>query len=106
MSGGSWDYVYWKVEEAAERLQGENCPHRRVLGDRLKLYAKALHDIEWVDSGDLGKGDEMEAIKAALGQWGDALAYKKLVVDARFLIARMEELATSIVPHNSEGDST
>lgn len=95
MSGGSWDYVYYKVEEAAERLQSEKCPHRRVLGDRLKLYAKALHDIEWVDSGDKVRGDEMEAIYRALGDGGhsvDMMALGKLKEDAEELIKEMKKL--------------
>lgn len=95
MSGGSWDYVYFKVEEVAERLQAEKCPHRRVLGDSLKLYAKALHDIEWVDSGDAVKGDEMEAIYRALEHGGhsvDVMALGKLKEDAEELIAVMKKM--------------
>lgn len=92
MSGGSWEYVYWKVEEVAERLQREECPYRRTLGDRLKRYAQALHDIEWVDSGDLGKGGELAAIKTALGEGAQALVLEKVKDDAGKLIAVMKEL--------------
>lgn len=73
MSGGSWDYFYEKVEEVASRLQGETDPVRRAFGTHLKKCAKALHDIEWVDSCDMGKGDEVKAIKAALGTDGQSL---------------------------------
>lgn len=67
MSGGSWDYVCYKFEDVAERLLTEQSPARRALGNQIALIAKALHDIEWVDSGDYGRGDDDAAIQAALG---------------------------------------
>lgn len=73
MSGGSWNYFYREVEDVAGRLLFEACPLRRALGIKLKHVAKALHDIEWVDSSDYGKGDEIKAIKAALGSDGVTL---------------------------------
>ena len=64
MSGGSMNYLYSKLEyEASFR---EYTPERRAFAKHLKLVAKALHDIEWVDSGDYGPGDEIEAIRACL----------------------------------------
>lgn len=66
MSGGSWDYVYRNLEEAAERLGCSDDPLRRALGQRMALMATAMHDIEWVDSSDYARGDELVAIKAAL----------------------------------------
>jgi|SRR5579872_6553677 len=62
MSGGSWDYLYDKVADAAIRLAGERCPHRKAFGLHLRLVAEALHGIEWVDSCDKSPGDEIEAI--------------------------------------------
>lgn len=73
MSGGSWDYVYYKFEEVADRLRSEGRIERRAFGDLVARVAKAMHDIEWVDSCDMGPGDEVAAIRAALG--GDAAAY-------------------------------
>jgi hypothetical protein len=67
MSGGSWDYAYFKVEEIAERLERSNQPLRRNLGAHLRKVALALRDIEWVDSGDLGEGKEQAAILEVLG---------------------------------------
>lgn len=62
MSGGSWEYVCYKVQDAADRLCHSKCPHRKAFGVHLKLIAEALHDIEWVDSCDKGPGDEIAAI--------------------------------------------
>jgi hypothetical protein len=66
MSGGSWDYVFSRFDGVANRLAKESDPLRRLLGRRVELISKALHDIEWVDSDDYGSGDDVAAIKAVL----------------------------------------
>jgi len=63
LSGGSWDYIYFKFEEGGFRLLNEKCPYRKALGKIVIDIAKAMHDIEWVDSCDKSSGDELEAIK-------------------------------------------
>ena len=61
--GGSMDYLYRKVMDAEF---DEDTPERKAFAAHLKLVAKALHDIEWVDSCDYGPGDENESIRACL----------------------------------------
>lgn len=68
MSGGSWDYFYYKLEEVAEKLSWQDNPLRKAMGKKLKEAAAALHDIEWVDSSDYGEGDDVKAIKKFLGK--------------------------------------
>ena len=63
LSGGSMDYLYAKVE-SAEFL--ENTPERVAFRKHLNLVAKALKDIEWVDSGDRKRGDDTDAIMACI----------------------------------------
>ena len=63
MRGGSMDYLCYKVEDATFRT---DTPERRAFASHLKSVAKALHDIEWVDSGDYDPGYETEAIRACL----------------------------------------
>lgn len=67
MSGGSLNYVYNAVEEAAFaiRCRAETTLHH-AFADHLVKVSKALHDLEWVFSADYGPGREVEAIKAAL----------------------------------------
>jgi hypothetical protein len=65
MSGGSMNYIYSKLEYEANFRQ--DTPERRAFAKHLELVIKALHDIEWVDSGDYGPGDENKAIRACLG---------------------------------------
>ena len=67
MSGGSWDYAYWRMEESGRRLIHENeSVDRAQLGRLLLLVGKAMHDIEWVDSCDYGDGEDVKAIRAVL----------------------------------------
>jgi hypothetical protein len=92
MSGGSWDYFYSSLEDIRVRLQEEKCPHRRALGNQVELLAKAMHDIEWVDSGDWSKGSELPAIKAALGSEADNKAIDVLLKDGSRLIEQLRGL--------------
>jgi hypothetical protein len=66
MSGGSWDFVYLKVDETADRLKREVCPHRKAFGEHLSLCASALHVIERVDSSDCAPEKELADIKKVL----------------------------------------
>ena len=63
MSGGSMDYLYFKVESADFRL---TTPARRAFKTHLLNVARALRAIEWHDSGD-GDDSEDEAIAKCLG---------------------------------------
>lgn len=64
MSGGSMNYLYSKLDYDA--TFHTNTPERRAFRQHLVKVAKALHDIEWVDSGDYRTGDENAAIRACL----------------------------------------
>jgi len=70
MSGGSWGYFYNDLDDVADRLRFSDEPERRPLGDLLKLAVEALHDIEWVDSGDYGAGNEVPAIESVFSSMG------------------------------------
>ena len=65
MSGGSMNYLYSRIEYDAKFLG--NTPERKAFRFHLEKVAQALHDIEWVDSGDYGPGDEEAAIRACIG---------------------------------------
>ena len=63
MSGGSYDYISFKIDDAAHQLRNkENDSRRASFAMLLELIAEALHKIEWVDSGDCASGDEYESI--------------------------------------------
>lgn len=92
MSGGSWDYIYYKFDEVAERLVSDGRAERRALGRLMLKIGKAMHDIEWVDSGDKGAGDEVAAIRDALGgTQAAALAELQEAVEmAKHIVGQLE----------------
>lgn len=92
MSGGSYDYAYARVENFAHELRATDNPLRRAFRSHLLLVAKAMHDIEWVDSCDYAPGDENEAIRAALGTNADAAQMAEIAVDLRRLVGEAEVL--------------
>lgn len=63
MSGGSYDHLYYKIEDAAMRLMKPHEPsYRRAFGELIYRCALAMKDVEWVDSGDKSPGDDEAAI--------------------------------------------
>lgn len=66
MSGGSLDYAYRYVDEVVELiLKRAEVPAHKAFAKHLVKVAKALHDLEWVWSGDCSEGD-IEAIMAVI----------------------------------------
>lgn len=63
MSGGSYDYIGFKIQDIELRDVDTN-PRRASFQKLLKLVAEAMHDIEWVDSEDCCQGDDNKAIDA------------------------------------------
>jgi hypothetical protein len=92
VSGGSWDYFYCKLQDVADRLTFDEQANRRSLGRLLQKCAKALHDIEWVDSMDYGKGDDREAIESALGgpKAAAALELQELIAEGQRIAGEID----------------
>lgn len=65
MSGGALDYVYWKIDETADKIP-EDTPHRRAFRAHLKTIAATLRAIEWNMSGD-GDNEEEDLIIKCTG---------------------------------------
>jgi len=100
MSGGSYNYLYEHIESAAETvIQYSNTPERKAFAAHLRLVAKAMHEIEWVDSCDHAPGREIEAIRACLDNAGGAQAailceaLKRAAVAARELLEAIDPLS-------------
>lgn len=63
MSGGSYDYLCYKMQEAARTLiRKDQVAYRKAFGNLMMRCANAMHDIEWVDSSDMGQGDDEKSI--------------------------------------------
>jgi hypothetical protein len=85
MSGGSMNYLYSQVEGVHFET---NTSIRRAFMKHLELVAKALHDIEWVDSGDCSFGDEDEAILAVISR---DVAVDQSVIDVKNAIKDLND---------------
>lgn len=53
MSGGSYNYFCFKLEEFADDIAHQDSnPRRKAFAAVMKKAAKVAHEIEWADSGD------------------------------------------------------
>lgn len=72
MSGGSYDYFYFRFEnDFIPQFENNlnNDPVRKAFAKHLKLVAKALYEIEWADSGDTCPGEcDEEAMMACINK--------------------------------------
>lgn len=69
MSGGSLDYVCYKLDDAIEVIERRATTVLQIaFAAHLKDVSKALHDLEWVFSGDYGDGDDVEALRKVVNK--------------------------------------
>ncbi len=84
MSGGSWNYICYEIEEIASNIyHGQNLPDNLsdLLYQKIKELSVAMHDIEWVDSGDYCSGEEEKAIKSFLGSGCEQYCEKAKILE-------------------------
>lgn len=63
MSGGSYDYICFRIEELELNIRKqEKDPRRASFAKLVGLVGKAMYAVEWVDSCDWAPGDEHKAI--------------------------------------------
>lgn len=69
MSGGSLDYCYCRVQDAANTIlsRAESLTHRAFAAHLLKV-SEALRAMEWMLSCDTSPGSELGAIRAVLSE--------------------------------------
>jgi hypothetical protein len=91
MSGGSMDYIYCQVDEAASMCEDVE------LSDLLHDAAKVLHDEEWWKSGDCGEDAYRKSLAKFKAKWfkGDRAGRLKGYVDAE--IERCRKRCYSII---------
>lgn len=99
MSGGSYDYLFRRVDDMADELERSGDIIRQAFAAHLRLVAKAMHDVEWVDSCDYGPGDDHAAIRAVIEQEHIDTAARGLLVSTAHSIlhayaSRTEDVET------------
>lgn len=69
MSGGSLDYAYSKVNYIADEVERQaTTALQKAFVKHLRDVGEALHDLEWVGSGDYGVGDEVEVLRKVVSK--------------------------------------
>ena len=64
MSGGSHNYIAYKInDELCNQM------HDKELDDMMRDISDLAHDLEWYDSGDIGREDYLETVKAFKKKW-------------------------------------
>ena len=91
MSGGSWDYQYCQLEELAQKLSTQPDYKRRSMAVKVAQLATAMHDIEWVDSGDYSPGDDVESIDIFLGADRRRLTIEELERNAKEVLKDLKK---------------
>lgn len=93
MSGGSYDYFFGRVNEFNTQLRyNANTPLRKAFLKLMINVADAVHDIEWVDSGDYGEGDEDKAIKKCLGADWKAKSIEAMLEEIEQMVEQVNKL--------------
>ena len=90
MSGGSWSYIGRQLRPVSDRLRLENSPLRRVLGRHMELVAEAMHQIEWVDSGDNSSPADTNAIKAVFDDLAATKELEEILTETIAALKRLE----------------
>lgn len=63
MSGGSMNYVYARICEAAYYV------HDKEIKELLKDLSELMHDLEWYESGDYGKDTYLKSLAEFKKKW-------------------------------------
>jgi hypothetical protein len=70
MSGGSYDYIYFKIKDFANEIRDQDTnPLRKNFAELISDVAKVAHDIEWADSGDYSQEDADKSLNDFFSKW-------------------------------------
>ena len=90
MSGGSLDYVCYKVDDAIDTIEKRaTTVLQKAFAKHLKDVAKALHDLEWVYSGDYSDGHDVEALRKVVNK---EMELEAATNDARTALKQLQDV--------------
>lgn len=87
MSGGSYDYIYYKLEEECNGRM-----HDAEMNDLIIDLVEVLYDLEWWQSGDTGEQRYRETLAKFKKKWlnGDRKVRLKTYIDKQIKMVRDE----------------
>lgn len=90
MSGGSLDYVCYKVGDVADTIEARaKTSLQKAFAAHLRDVSTALHDLEWVFSGDYGDGDEVAALRKVVNK---EMELKAATEQAEFALKQLKDV--------------
>jgi hypothetical protein len=90
MSGGSLDYVCYKLDDAIEVIERRATTVLQIaFAAHLKDVSKALHDLEWVFSGDYSEGQEVESLRKVINK---EMELKAATEQAEFALKQLKDV--------------
>ena len=90
MSGGSLDYVCYKVDDAIDNIEKRATTVLQIaFAAHLKDVSKALHDLEWVFSGDYSEGQEVESLRKVINK---EMELKAATEQAEFALKQLKDV--------------
>ena len=69
MSGGSFDYFYFKMEEVANQIFKDRTDNEKKLAELMKDLSVVMRAVEWYRSGDTGEKEFIEAWEVFERKW-------------------------------------
>ena len=90
MSGGSLDYVCYRLDDAIDTIEKRaTTALQKAFAKHLKDVAKALHDLEWVYSGDYSEGQEVESLRKVINK---EMELKAATEQAEFALKQLKDV--------------
>ena len=90
MSGGSLDYVCYKLDDAIEVIERRAATVLQIaFAAHLKDVSKALHDLEGVFSGDYSDGDDVDALRKVVNK---EMELEAATNDARIALKQLQDV--------------
>ena len=90
MSGGSLDYVCYRLDDAIDTIERRaTTTLQKAFAQHLKDVAKALHDLEWVFSGDYSEGQEVESLRKVINK---EMELKAATEQAEFALKQLKDV--------------
>ena len=90
MSGGSLDYVCYRLDDAIDTIERRaTTTLHKAFSSHLRDISKALHDLEWVFSGDYCEGQEVESLHKVVNK---EMELEAATNDARTALKQLQDV--------------
>ena len=94
MSGGSLDYICYKLDDVIDIVESRaKTALQKAFAAHLRDVSKALHDLEWVFSCDYSDGDEVEALSKVVNK---KMELEVATNEARIALKQLQDVLAAL----------